>query len=88
MATIDSQIVTLEFDYSDMERLIDMYVSEQSEMYGKMYGSYRCMARDQMDDFLMWLRNRLEKNDDIGNLKIIVTLMLVAPLLSARDDDE
>lgn len=41
--------------------LADLYVSEKPDDDGEeVYGSYRSQSRDAMDDFLAWLKRRLQ----------------------------
>lgn len=84
----DTIVVDVGFDFSDLERLIDMYVSEKPDDDGEeTYGSYRHQARDQMDDFLGWLRWRLTDNSDMDQWRIMVTLMLSGALMGGGKDE-
>jgi len=51
--------VIVKLDFSELENLFDEYVSEKPDDDGtEVYGSYRSQARDQVNDFLAWLKRR------------------------------
>jgi hypothetical protein len=54
--------VMVKLDFSELERLFDEYISgKPDDDGGEVYGSYRSQARDQVDDFLAWLKRRRTK---------------------------
>lgn len=51
--------ITVNLNFSELEKLFNEYVSEKPDDDGEeVYGSYRSQARDQVDDFLAWLKRR------------------------------
>lgn len=59
----------VKLDYSELEKLFDEYVFEKPDDDGtEVYGSYRSQARDQVNDFLAWLKRRpTKRSPDAGD---------------------
>ena len=51
--------IVVKLDFLQLEKIIAEYVSEKPDDDGEeVYASYREQAKDQMEDFLAWLKRR------------------------------